>query len=143
MLSATVARYNWFMTTPQSSSDVAKTFDLLGHPVPLRVDSTGTVRVAQTRVTLDTVIGAFLSGDSAEIIAHSYPTLMLDDVYAVIAYYLRHRMEVDSYLALRRQEAGEIRRQAEAMCPPATLRARLLERAQAKGMSGHAQAGNG
>jgi uncharacterized protein (DUF433 family) len=98
---------------------------------------------AQTRVTLDTVIGAFLSGDSAEMIAHSYPPLMLDDVYAVIAYYLRHRPEVDSYLTLRQREAGEIRRKAEAMCPPATLRARLLERMQAKGMSGHAQAGNG
>ena len=77
------------------------------------------------------------------MIAHSYPTLHLDQVYAVIAYYLKHQPEVDRYLTERQKEAADLRRQVESICPPDALRAKLLARMQAKGMTGHAQAGNG
>lgn len=131
------------MSSGNLSAEIARSLDLSGDAVPLRVDNTGTLRVGQTRVTLDTVIAAFCSGESAEVIAHSYPTLHLDQVYAVIAYYLKHQQDVDHYLAERRREAGELRRQVESICPPDALRAKLLARMQAKGLSGHAQAGNG
>lgn len=58
---------------------------------PLKMDEHGTIRVGDTRVTLDTVIGEYLNGASAEVIAGAYNTLSLADVYASIAYYLRHR----------------------------------------------------
>ena len=35
-------------------------------PAPLEIDSNGVVRVAKTRVTLDTVVTAFLEGATAE-----------------------------------------------------------------------------
>ena len=57
-------------------------------PVPLSADATGTVRVGGTRVTLDTVVGAFSRGATAEQIVQQYPTLDLADVYAVISRHL-------------------------------------------------------
>jgi hypothetical protein len=46
----------------------------------------------------------------------------------MIAYYLRHREEVDTFLAEQRLEAEEIRRKIEALCPPDGYRERLLAR---------------
>jgi uncharacterized protein (DUF433 family) len=66
--------------------------------IPLTKDADGVIRVGNTRVTLDTVITAFLEGATPEEIVHQYPSLDLTDVYAVITYYLRRRAEVDAYL---------------------------------------------
>lgn len=83
-------------------------------PVPLRVDETGAVRVADTRVTLDLVVARFDEGASAEEIVHSYDTLRLEDVYAVLAYYLAHKGEVLAYLRRREDEAAAVRQKLEA-----------------------------
>lgn len=96
--------------------------------VPLRIDKNGVVRVGNTRVTLDTVVLAFRQGATAEEIAHQYPTLDLAEVYAVIADYLRHRAEVEGYLARRRAEAEEIRKENESRFDPTGIRERLLAR---------------
>lgn len=100
-------------------------------PPPLALTPEGVIRIGGTRVTLDTVVGAFLDGESAEGIVDSYPSLGLADVYATIAYYLRHRAEVDAYLARREAEAAEVRARIETAFPPEGFRARLLAR-QAK-----------
>ena len=101
----------------------------IAEPPPLRLDAGGTVRVGPTRVTLDTVIGAWLDGATAEEIVQSYDTLKLADIHAVISYYLHHRREVDDYLEQRRQDAAEIRRENERRFPPdPALRERLLAR---------------
>jgi hypothetical protein len=77
---------------------------------------------------LDTIIGAFQDGATAEEIAHQYPSVELADVYSVIAYYLRHRSEVEEYLQRRGKEAAEVRRQNEARFDPRGIRDRLLAR---------------
>ena len=82
--------------------------------VPPRKDEHGTLRVGDTRVTLDTVVYAFQNGESAEQIALGFPTLSLTDINLVIGYYLRHHVEVDAYLEQREREAEEIRRKIEA-----------------------------
>ena len=97
-------------------------------PVPLRIEETGTVRVGNTRVTLDTIIYACKGGDSPEQIAEGFDTVPLADIYAVINYYLRHRDEVDAYLERRKREADEIRAKWEALHPQDGLRERLLAR---------------
>lgn len=66
--------------------------------VPLRMDENGKIRIGHTRILLELVIYAFQQGETAEGIIDSYPTLKLAEVYAVIAYYLTHRAEVDEYL---------------------------------------------
>ncbi len=98
-------------------------------PVPLRRDAQGVIRVADTRVTLDTVVAAFESGASAEEIAEDYP-LRLDDVYAVVTYYLRHQDEVRGYLEERRTFAAVVRRENEMRFNHRGLRERLLGRLQ-------------
>lgn len=99
--------------------------------VPLATDPHGVVRVGGTRVTLDSIVGAFRSGATAEEIAQQFPTVTLPDVYQVIAYYLRHAAEVDAYLSSRQQEAADLRREIETRFDPRGLRARLLARRSA------------
>ena len=98
--------------------------------IPLVVGDDQVIRVENTRVTLDTVIDAFLDGATPEEISYQYPSLSLADIYAVIGYYLRHRSEVDMYLEHRRQQAEQIRQQNEERFPPEGIRARLLARRQ-------------
>jgi uncharacterized protein (DUF433 family) len=97
-------------------------------PIPLSTDADGAIRVAGSRVTLDTVIDTFLTGASPEEIAQDFPVLRLDDVYAVLTYYLRHRGEVEAYLRERRSRAEAVRREIETRSPQTGLRNRLLAR---------------
>lgn len=98
-------------------------------PVPLRVDEQGVVRVGDSQVLLDVVVRHFNNGAEPEAIAQGFPTLDLADVYGVIAYYLRHRSAVDSYITARRHEAEKLRREIEAVqLSRLELRAKLLAR---------------
>ena len=67
--------------------------------VPLRVDESGAIRVGNTRVLFYLVIEAYKSGNSAEAIVEMYDTLVLADVHAAVAYYLRHKDEVEVFLS--------------------------------------------
>ena len=104
------------------------TFAIVAESVPLTIDQDGVVRVGNTRVTLETVVGAFLDGASAEEIAYQYPSLELGDVYAVIAYYLRQRADVDDYLRRRGIQADTVQKQNETRFDPTNVRERLLAR---------------
>ncbi len=98
---------------------------------PLSEEPDGVLRVAGTRVTLDSVVIAFDMGATAEEIVHRYPSLDLASVYEVIAYVLRHRGAVDQYLAARQRQAAEVRSEVEKRFPPDGIRARLLARGAA------------
>lgn len=96
--------------------------------VPIHTDADGVVRVAGTRVTLDTIVGAFDAGATAEEIAQQYPSVPLADVYSVITFYLRHKSEVCDYLKRREEQAEQVREEVERRFPSAGLRERLLAR---------------
>jgi uncharacterized protein (DUF433 family) len=96
--------------------------------IPIGTDADGVIRVAGTRVTLDTLVAAFNEGATAEEIVQQYPSLELGDVYAVIGYYLHNRAEVEQYLERRREEALRVRRENEARFDPEGIRDRLLAR---------------
>ena len=100
--------------------------------IPLKADSNGVMRVGDTRVTLDTVVHTFEQGHTAEEIVSHYPALRLADVYAVIAYYLNHRAEVQAYLLQQQEEAQKIWEQIETKVDYQAFRERLLARHQAK-----------
>jgi len=102
-------------------------------PVPMAADADGVVRIGGTRVTLDTVISAFLGGATAEEIVHRYPSLKLADVYSVLGYYLRRRSEIDSYLAQRQAQDDTTRRENERRFDPEGIRQRLLARQSVEG----------
>lgn len=94
--------------------------------VPLRTDESGAMRVAGTRVTLDTLIARYHQGDTPEMIHEGFPTVALSDIYAVVAYYLAHQSDMDTYLQHRNAEAERIRREVEAGYPP-EMKARTQE----------------
>lgn len=96
---------------------------------PLRRDDTGALRIGRSRVLLELVISAFQDGATPETIAQRYPTVPLADVYAVIAYYLRHREELEQYLAEREVQARELRQKVESRQGDLSqIRQRLLDR---------------
>src|SRR5947209_14358721 len=97
--------------------------------VPLFDDGQGGLRVTGTRVLLERIVHAFDDGATPEGIVQSYDTLRLDDVYAVLTWYLRNKAQVQGYLRQRAEEADVIRRTIEAKQPDrAELRARLMAR---------------
>lgn len=104
------------------------TLTIATETVPLVTDTDGVIRVGKTRITLDAVIAAFLDGATAEEMTYQYPSLDLADVYSVIAYYLRRRPEVDTYLQRRQEQADQIRKQNESRFHPSGIRERLLAR---------------
>jgi hypothetical protein len=78
---------------------------------------------------LDVVIHAFLDGATPEAIAQRYPTASLSEVCAVIAYYLRHRAEIEAYFEERERRAAQVREWIESRQGDlADLRSRLLAR---------------
>jgi uncharacterized protein (DUF433 family) len=94
---------------------------------PLHRDEAGVLRVGNSRVLLELVIHAFEDGATPETIVQQYPTTTLADIYSVIAYYLRHRHEIETYLADRERRAEEIRERIESQQGDlAEMRQRLL-----------------
>ena len=59
--------------------------------------------VADTRVSLDSVVYSFQRGNSPETIQAEYPLLKLSQIYGAVAYYLDHQAAVDRYLEAKRR----------------------------------------
>lgn len=96
--------------------------------VPLREDADGRMRVGETRVPLETVVGSFKDGAVPEEIVLAYPTLTLTEVYQVVAFYLANQREVETYLEERERLAEQVQRKVESRFSKAGLRERLLAR---------------
>ncbi|MGH3496280.1 MAG: DUF433 domain-containing protein [Nocardioidaceae bacterium] len=98
-------------------------------PVPLVRDQAGRLMVHGTRISLDVLVAAFKRGKTPEVIHDSYETVSLADVYAIFTFYLRHRAEVEAYLAEQEREGAAIQARIETEHPLSDgLRAKLLAR---------------
>jgi uncharacterized protein (DUF433 family) len=98
-------------------------------PVPLVKDQAGRLMVPGTRISLDILVAAFKRGESPEAIHDDHEAVSLADVYAIFSYYLRHRVEVEAYLAEQEREGAKIQARLEQTYPmPEGLRAKLLAR---------------
>jgi uncharacterized protein (DUF433 family) len=100
---------------------------------PLREADDGVVRIAGTRIPLERVLRAFLTGMTPEQIVQDFDVLTVEDVYAVVNYYLHHRSEVDAYMAGSEQAAARTRELIETEMDPAEIRNRLLSRRRMAG----------
>lgn len=58
----------------------------------------GAYRIADTRVSLDSVVYSFRDGRTPEQIVDSFPFLTLEQVYGAIAFYLANKPMIDEYL---------------------------------------------
>ena len=79
--------------------------------------SDGVLRVAGTRVSLDSIVYAFWRGQTAEGIAQSFPTLTLEQVYGTLTYYLADKDEIDAHLRSAEAEFEAMRRAAREQDP--------------------------
>ena len=70
-----------------------------------------------SRVSLDSIVYAFLRGASPESIAHSFPLISLEDVYGAIAFYLAHQLEIDDYLRQGEAEFEALRQKVRQVNP--------------------------
>jgi uncharacterized protein (DUF433 family) len=77
----------------------------------------GGLWVSGTRVSLDSLVCAFLRGESPEGIVESYPAVSLEQVFGAIAYYLANREAVDSYLSEGEAEFARLRDEARRRSP--------------------------
>ncbi len=68
--------------------------------------------IAGTRVSLDSIVYAFLRGAAPESIAQSFPVLKLEEVYGAVTYYLGHQEDVNSYLRQNDREFDTLRAQS-------------------------------
>ena len=57
------------------------------------------IRIAGTRIGIETVLSDYLKGASPEEICLHYPTLSLLQIHATITYYLDNREQVEAYMA--------------------------------------------
>jgi uncharacterized protein (DUF433 family) len=71
-----------------------------------------------SRVSLDSIVYAFLDGLSPEAIAlECFPDLTLEQVYGGVAYYLAHRETISAYLKEGERKFDELRQEAIAKSP--------------------------
>src|SRR2546421_9516659 len=75
------------------------------------IDQSEGVRIAGTRVGLDTIIVNFKEDQTPEQIVESFPTVTLAQIYGAIAYYLDNKQLVDDYFA-------EVERKFHRLVPP-------------------------
>jgi uncharacterized protein (DUF433 family) len=68
----------------------------------------GVYRVADTRVSLDSIVFRYREGLSAESIAESFPALTLEQVYGAIAFYVANQKMLDEYVRQGRELAREL-----------------------------------
>jgi uncharacterized protein (DUF433 family) len=100
--------------------------------LPLRLTEEGTICVASSQVSLDSVVYHYKLGASAEQIAQKFPALDLADVYAAIAYYLSHEETVEEYLRQQEAVGDQVQKRIESdpqyQKTSADLRSRILAR---------------
>ena len=77
----------------------------------------GAYRVGGTRVSLDSVVYGFQSGESAECIQQSFPALTLEQVYGAIAYYLANQQSIDQYLIKGEKEFDKLQQSSREKYP--------------------------
>src|SRR5262245_60477040 len=92
---------------------------------PLTAGEDGVVQITGSRVTLDSIVGLFKRGATAEEIQYDFPSLTLREIYGAISYYLEHTDQVEEYLRDRAQSAAETRHQIENEAGTRKLRERL------------------
>ena len=78
-----------------------------------------------TRISLDSVVHAFLRGESPEGIAESFPALELEQIFGALTFYVANRDLVDRYLSEGRREFETLRQEARRNNP--MLYAKLAE----------------
>ncbi|MGE0127032.1 MAG: DUF433 domain-containing protein [Blastocatellales bacterium] len=96
--------------------------------VPLTQWEDGSIRITDSRVTIDSILRQFKLGATAERIQDSFPSLTLPEIYGAIFYYLENIEAVEEYLRQRDEAVEEGKRFIEQHFDTKALRERILAR---------------
>src|SRR5258708_2411118 len=88
----------------------------------------GGYRIAGSRVSLESIVVAYLDGQSPETIRDSFPSLSLESIHGAIATYLHNREEINEYLARLSTRYEELRQESEKQNAPLLARLRAARR---------------
>ena len=69
-------------------------------------------RMADSRVSPDSIVYAYREEKSPEAIVEEFPTLSPEQVYGAIAFYLRNREKTDQYLSQQETKWQELAAQS-------------------------------
>ena len=87
------------------------------------------IRVKGTRIGIETVLYEYIYREqSPEAIVKLFPSLALDQVYATILYYLKHKETITEYLADWLAFGQRMRAEQAKNPPAAVIRLRQLKR---------------
>ena len=73
--------------------------------------------ITGTRISLDSVVYAYLRGESMLGVVESFPSLSLNQVTSAVEFYLAYRAMVDEYLCEERRKTDQMRHEAERQDP--------------------------
>jgi uncharacterized protein (DUF433 family) len=93
--------------------------------IPLHYDGRGTIRVKDSRVTLDTIVIRMQVGDTPEEIHEGFPSVTLAQINTILDWYLNNQVEADEYLREQEAEAERIRKEIESQPGYLVLREKL------------------
>ena len=88
--------------------------------------SSDAIRIKGHRIGIEHVLSYYHEGYNPDEIAKEFPGLSLEKIYATITYYLRHRAEVDAYLARLRERYEREYEEWAADPPPLVQRLRAI-----------------
>jgi uncharacterized protein (DUF433 family) len=77
----------------------------------------GAYRIAGTRVWLDSIVRAYVNGQTAKSIAQSFPALTLEQVHGALAFYLAHQSDVNASLERAETEYDALRKASRRQHP--------------------------
>ena len=88
----------------------------------------GSVRLTGHRIALEHLVYFYNQGYAPEMILGQFPSLSLALIHKVIAYYLEHQAEIDSYMSARETDISKQRATAMTTSPDlAELRRRVSQ----------------
>ncbi|MEK7764218.1 MAG: DUF433 domain-containing protein [Nitrospirota bacterium] len=82
-------------------------------PDLLTLTPEGSIRIAGTRIAIESIIQSFRDGATPEEICQDFPALSLAQVYDVLAVYLTYQAEVEAYLQKQAQDTAAIRQELQ------------------------------
>jgi len=86
------------------------------------------IRIKGTRIGIETVLYEYIYREqSPEAIVKLFPSLALDQVYATILYYLKHKETITAYLADWLVFGQRMRAEQAKNPPPVVIRLRQLK----------------
>ena len=101
-------------------------------------EADGEIRLTGSRIGLYNILRIYNEGFSPAQIAEEFPSLALDHIAKVIAFYLENRADVDNYLEAYRQD---LERQ-EALNPPRPGHQKIQKLLDAVHQADHNRAGD-